>query len=430
MGTFVAALLAFPTPAHAGTGDDTGPGRPDRELGGYVISATDVPELSLSRRHVAANPSASPLAPGRDDAEVFGRGWQAEFLGGMTAFSLTEDEQAQEIRVTAPNGEQHHYRLRTGAVYRADDGSEADRAPRKITERTLRTGATFVWEQVGGLWRVTGFGTARTGMDRVTYDDQGRVSRLTEGTPGGTDKPGERHVEIHYSDATTARAGSPGRFKGYVETITYASDDRSRPIPVADYQYDSDGQLVTATDPRTGQQSTYAYDGAGRIIAISTPRYGAWRLHYPSVGSTPTVERTGRPGTLTPGCPEAVDWMWGKAGCWADPVRHYGLRNPGWKTTPTGKAVVGISYDHCTWAPDRPDGFDFRTACDMHDYGYGVIATKLLPYNKKVAVDDVFYTTLKDHTCPAYSKWVRWACYSDAWIYRQGVRAGDPNNGA
>lgn len=65
----------------------------------------------------------------------------------------------------------------------------------------------------------------------------------------------------------------------------------------------------------------------------------------------------------------------------------------------------------------------------MHDYGYGLIATDYVRYSEKEGVDDIFYTTLKDHTCPAYSAWVRWACVADAWVYRQGVRSGDPYNG-
>ncbi|MEU8268616.1 hypothetical protein AB0B89_15780 [Sphaerisporangium sp. NPDC049002] len=45
---------------------------------------------------------------------------------------------------------------------------------------------------------------------------------------------------------------------------------------------------------------------------------------------------------------------------------------------PGNKAVVGVNNDNCTVpvvgrCGSFPGGFDFRVACDMHDYGYGII---------------------------------------------------------
>jgi YD repeat-containing protein len=181
--------------------------------------------------------------------------------------------------------------------------------------------------------------------------------------------------------------------------------------------------------PRDGLEATYAYDALGRLTSMTSLTTGSWSFQY-GAGSDP-VSAEEDPGTIAASvCSTATSYMWGENGCWADPVRHYGSHSPSWKETPTGKSVVGIYEDHCTGGPDQPDGYDFIPACDMHDYGYGVIASGYLSYDKKFAVDEVFYTTLKEHTCPAYSYWDRWQCYSWAWTYRQFVNAGDPKNGA
>lgn len=397
-----------------------GPGRMDRALGGFVVSASDVAELSISRQHISPVPQQS-----RPDLAVFGPGWQAGFLGGMTSFGLEVDETAKDISVIAPNGDEHRYERVAHAVYRAADGSRIERSTRKLSH-TLSSGLRFTWQQVNGTWRVTEVGTPKTGMDRVSYDDAGRVSRLTQGRAG---KSGGGYAEIHYAKVSTAAGDTPGSYAGNVKRITYVAGTDAKPVTAARYGYDAYGRLRTVNDPRQNQTSTYAYDNSNRITKIDSLTYGAWKLSYPSRTAAPTATKIKKPKTMTPECPNAVDWMWGKPGCWADPVRHYGLQRPSWKTTPTGKAVVGIDYDHCTGSWDEPDGFDFKAACDMHDYGYGVIATDLMSYDQKVPVDELFYTTLRDHTCPAYSAWTRWACYADAYVYRQGVRWGDPNNG-
>ncbi|WP_433438278.1 hypothetical protein [Nonomuraea sp. CA-141351] len=49
---------------------------------------------------------------------------------------------------------------------------------------------------------------------------------------------------------------------------------------------------------------------------------------------------------------------------------------------------------------------------------------------RKSQADDVFCHTLKNWACNAYNIFVRSTCRRWAWIYRQGVRLGNPENGA
>jgi YD repeat-containing protein len=399
-------VAAAEDPPAAAEVTDLGPGRIDAGLGGFALSQSDVPEVSLSRQYVA-DPQ---LLTDRPDLAVFGTGWRAEFLGGMTSFTLVEAP--GEMRVVAPDGAVHRYQQVSGGTYRAGDGAELTRSGGEIAERTAQ-GLAFRWASVAGQWRVTEVGTPERGMGGVAYDAQGRVTRIATGTPDGS---GAGYAELHYAGAL-------------VDSVSYVAGSGSAPVTVASYRYDLAGRLVGVTTPRDGVQTTYAYDALSRLTVVDSPTTGSWTYQY-GTGSEPVTAEED-PGTIAASvCSTATSYMWGESGCWADPVRHYGLHSPSWKTTPTGKSVVGIDYDHCTSSPDQPDGFDFRPACDMHDYGYGVIATGYLSDDKKFAVDEVFYTTLKEHTCPAYSAWERWACNADAWIYRQAVNQGDPQNGA
>lgn len=409
------SAAALPTGA-ASQVREIGPGRSDPSFGGFVVTDTDIHEFSLSRQHLAA-----PLPPHlaeRNDLLVFGSGWQAEFLGGMTAFSL--EVAGDEVRVIAPNGAAHRYVRTGGNRYRAADGSELTRDADEIIERTGSKQLTFVWRMMADQWRITGVGTPDAGMDRVVYDALGRVKRLTRGDAGGA------HADISYATATTATATNLGSIRGMIDSISSAAHSSAVPTTVATYLYDSAGRLAVVADPNTGQQSSYAYDDQNRLTKVDSLLLGSWTLRYEN---GEVVATKGDSDVSPAALCSARNYMWGENSCWADPVRHYGWRSPSWKRTPTGKWIVGVYYDHCTTAPDEPDGFDFRPACDMHDYGYGLIATGYLRSSEKEGVDGRFYTTLKDHTCPAYSAWSRWACDADAWIYRQGVRAGDPNNG-
>ncbi|MCZ0978831.1 phospholipase A2 [Streptomyces diastatochromogenes] len=95
----------------------------------------------------------------------------------------------------------------------------------------------------------------------------------------------------------------------------------------------------------------------------------------------------------------------------------------------------GINHDHCTTAPDKPLGYNFIPACDMHDYGYGLIGNTYKGYkyylsrNKGLAVDAVFYSTLYSKTCSAYF-W-KSTCRSLANTYYAAVTVfGRAKNGA
>jgi hypothetical protein len=75
------------------------------------------------------------------------------------------------------------------------------------------------------------------------------------------------------------------------------------------------------------------------------------------------------------------------------------------------------SSDACSWAPDKPIGFDFTPGCHRHDFGYRNYKkqSRFTDANKK-RIDDNFYTDLKG-ICHGNV-----ACDGTAWIYYQAVR--------
>ncbi|MGW1530206.1 phospholipase A2 [Streptomyces sp. NPDC002159] len=431
----------------------------------------------------------------RSDLGVFGPSWEAEFLGGQLnrkltpgsgSITTTDLETKESTRydltdsVAGPNG---------GSVnsYTAADGSKLvetvkwddlagvlkttvvetlnidlttpvagddvplDELGNPISAADLKP--SFTYKQVGGggdNWRVTATGNAAYKLTTVSYDSIGRLSIVN--LPASPETPAES-IKVNYATTTTASGGALGDVTGQVKDITRTSGQTVETL--ARYSYDGSGLLRKVTNPNTGADlSTYTYDANERLATVATPAY-AWDLKYvgdaaapdavQTAGTTPNPNDPIDPPSNTSGpisvadtpwyCDHAMRWIWLQySECWAT-VAHYGWRTPTWKLLPNGRYVLGITYDHCTRSLDKPFGFDFKPACDAHDYAYGVIGNyyrnqpKFMTPDKKVTSDAEFYSLLKNQTCPRYR--ARTWCTIVAAIYRQAVRwGGNPKNGA
>ncbi|MEU4230863.1 phospholipase A2 [Nonomuraea sp. NPDC026600] len=357
-----------------------------------------------------------------------------------------------------------------GAVEAGDD-TFTDANGNPVSAADLKY--TYTWAQPAGLqstdtWRVTSAGTAAYGKSTVGYDSQGRIGTITE--PAGAEAPATL-LTFAYATTTTAIGSTLGDYAGRLKGITVTAGTES-PQTLAGYAYDPSGLLRTVTDPSDGStEATYGYDEIGRLTSINSSTNGGWQLAFTAGTAAPTVtstdsdrpapdapiagaafpdpNATGPPASdfLPDGvdppqaypkyCPAAKDWMWWtKIGClsWA---AHYGWHIPSWKRTASGFKVMGITHDHCTQSPDRPSGFDFRPACDSHDYGYGVIGNSYKHYkyyldrSRKADVDGRFYITLRDKVCGGYFILFRATCRRIALVYWGVVRVkGNPKNGA
>jgi hypothetical protein len=358
------------------------------------------------------------------------------------------------------------------ATQDAGDDTFTDASGNPVSAADLKF--AYTWAQPAGLqstdtWRVTSVGTTAYGKSTVGYDTQGRISTIKE--PAAGEAP-ETTLAFTYATSTTAGTSSLGDFTGRLKEVTVTVGTEA-PQTAARYAYDLSGLLRTVSDPSDGTtQATYAYDGIGRLTSIDSRSNGAWQLSFPAGSAVPQVtsadadrptagtpiEGSGGipspvtpeppPGDFIPGgidgtqaypkyCPTAKDWMWWtKIGC-VSYAAHYGWHSPSWKRTASGFKVMGINHDHCTQAPDRPSGFDYRPACDSHDYGYGLIGNTYKKYkyyldrSRKADVDNRFYITLRDKVCGGYFILVRGTCKRIALVYWAAVRVkGNPKNGA
>ncbi|WP_326783324.1 phospholipase A2 [Streptomyces sp. NBC_00151] len=360
-----------------------------------------------------------------------------------------------------------------GSAADADQSADTDAdAPVNIDKLT----PTYTWKQAAPgteAWRVTGVGTVADGsLSTVGYDTKGRISTVTEAAVGDTPA---QSLKVGYSTATTASGTTLGEFTGRAKEISVTTGATTQTL--ARYSYDASGLLRSVANPAEGTEpvSSYAYDSTGRVSDVTSPSNGDWDLSFPGSSAVPNVEPVGpvRPTAESPfvgaagitdeaattppttdfsdgettdpqayprHCNRAVDWMWYlETGCaaWA---AHYGWHKPSWKRTPTGHYVVGINYDGCsTPGPNIswPLGYNFRPACDMHDYGYGLIGNTYKGYkyyldrSRKSDVENTFYTTMKKYSCNAYRITKRPKCYGLAYAYYKAVGlAGNPKNGA
>lgn len=328
---------------------------------------------------------------------------------------------------------------------------------------------SYTWKQVGGggdNWRVTAAGSQAFKQSTVSYDGAGRVAAVTEPARGETPA---QSLAVKYASATTASGQNLGDVAGQVKDITLTVGQTVQTL--ARYSYDGSGLLRKVANPADGTDlNAYTYDGNDRVASVTADDGATWALTFAGDSAAPAAQETTaiRPdaGSAIEGAPslgqgegiapaaedfsggEITDpqayprqcstpqsWMWyQRSGC-ATKVAHYGWRTPSWKRTPTGASVMGVSHDHCTSALDKPWGWDFRAACDSHDYGYGTIGNSYKGYryyldrNKGIATDVAFYNILYNNTCPAY--WWKGKCRSTAYTYYTAVfYFGNPRNGA
>ncbi|GAA3028756.1 phospholipase A2 [Actinokineospora globicatena] len=417
-GTRPTLTITTDTPVVPGEGDDPAdpgpspsdawPGHAEPDTGVWITGGTDTTEAGLitTRSHAAGQ----RIDQTRRNEAVLGPRWRLEPLGGSLGDRLKDfsaNGYLQLARSTGTASTRFVADPASPGTFKAEDGSMVVRGPSgTFREKTATDPPTErVWALVNGELLVTATGTAQVGMSAVGYDAQGRYAVLT--APCGCES-----LTFGYATTTTATASRFGDVAGQLARITHDPAGDAPPVVVSEYAYDQAKRLREVRDLRQVDgngilTSTYGYDSTGNLTTLSTPVDGTWALTYAAAGKLASAARPPAVSALPSQCKYASQYLWGTDGCWVGPVpMAYGGKKlqPSWKRTPGRKAVVGVNDDHCTTSPDQPRGFDFRAACDMHDYGYGIIYLKTRQWDRsrKGAVDAVFFTTLRDYTCNAY----------------------------
>ncbi|WP_068923844.1 phospholipase A2 [Planobispora rosea] len=439
--------------------DVNGPGRIDGASGAFIVSATDASYdgLLITRSHSASS-------TGQSHQNILGPGWRAEILGGMIDSRLERSqENPSSFQLTATDGEAKRYVLDAndpaGITYIAEDGSTlVEQSPERYIEHR-ETGIEIEWTYrnlgASSRWLATALGNADSGMTTVSYDERGRVVRLDgpgEAAPTTAICPGPdcASVTLTYATTTTAAADTLGDQEDQLQAISYTPGGDVQPQTLQRYRYDASGRLRLVESVEDATQTTYVYNDNGDLTQLTT-NTAEWTFTYDIDGtlvkqekaeeSSDTATATIEPASFTTARASAKDkctymeqflWGDGKTTCWISPVpMEYGGKGyyPKWMRTPgskkVSKAVVGVVYDHCTGIWDKPEGFDYRIACNMHDYGYGIIykykgTGDTWTKKHRSQVDDIFYTTMRDYICNSYT--YKQACKDRAYDYYLGVR--------
>lgn len=102
-------------------------------------------------------------------------------------------------------------------------------------------------------------------------------------------KAGCRALKYTYATSTTATGESPsawGEYKGRLSKVLLEafnpSGKKTQQTAVAEYRYDSRGELRAEWDPRIAPalKTTYGYDEQGHVTAVSTPGEQPWIFTY------------------------------------------------------------------------------------------------------------------------------------------------------
>jgi RHS repeat-associated protein len=123
----------------------------------------------------------------------------------------------------------------------------------------------------------------------------------TEGACSPALVRGCRALTFKYASSTTAKGESKkewGEYKGRLTEVLFTAWERTKgemtTIPVARYEYDSQGRLRAAFDPRlsTPLETFYGYDVEDHVTAVTPlPGQQPWLLHY---GTTTSDSNPGR----------------------------------------------------------------------------------------------------------------------------------------
>ncbi|MEU8272474.1 DNRLRE domain-containing protein [Sphaerisporangium sp. NPDC049002] len=207
--------------------EDFRPGQVDVDTGSWVISGIDVFEdgLVTTRSHSAGQ--RTDVA--RPNEAVLGPNWRLEPLGGILRSRLVDNSSNGYLQFVYSTGTESVRFLANQAqpgTFTGDDGATiVKNADGTFTQSGGEFQITLVWTQVGSEYLITSLGAADTGMQTISYDTQGRVTRLvspaTQGVCPTPDAPGCASVTFQYATATTATTSQLGDVAGQVKSISY-----------------------------------------------------------------------------------------------------------------------------------------------------------------------------------------------------------------
>lgn len=310
-----------------------GPGQVALFTGEFQYSENDVSvpgyggDLTLGRSQLSmAGTQAGP-------AGVFGPGWKSDLAGpdgGMGGFAVTDHTATDgSIVLSSPDGESYTYRHQSGAAGAQKLGKyigvgetaldedllqlESVTTEPGISHRLTLTesdGTRTIFVRTNGVWTAEKvIGAEDNSTTTYIHDGDGMVTWILAPAPAGAtcnasgQQPGCRALHLNYTGTGTSkrltsvdlRIYNPHTGSDGLPGAGAAMDT----ITVANYAYNTGGQLVATWDPRLGDgtaalKTQYTYvdiNGHTALSTITEPGLKPWTMNYGANGKLASVTR-------------------------------------------------------------------------------------------------------------------------------------------
>jgi RHS repeat-associated protein len=290
-----------------------GPGSVDLLTGNFTISRTDV-SIPAFNSTLEFSRSFNSRASGVEATGVLGPGWKPaaplEEAGGSAWSKLQLNEETENFE-----GETETYKWATlidsegGELAFEEVGGQFITPPEMSGYVLYRNPSTGNIEFTGPDGNKTVFSNGGSGNEylpisiamtggpgnksRMIYKPVGgnrRLDRIVAPAAPGVECPDEgsetkegcRVLAFTYENAK--KWGAPESAGSRLWKITYYAGGYGGPWDVAQYSYNSNGQLASAWDPRISPtlNENYTYNGNGQIGSLTPPGQQSWQMEYRS----------------------------------------------------------------------------------------------------------------------------------------------------
>jgi RHS repeat-associated protein len=292
-----------------------GPASVNALTGDASLSATDASAFGMTVTRSSSSRRPANGAAQAGQAATFGPQWTAGTTAEVTGsnWSCLQQTSSTAVSLVDVDGNPTGFSATTAGGWKPEPGAEDLTLTGSLTGSfTLKDsdGTTTVFTKPTGAstWQVTSTYLATANSTTTVVPQTVTVNGTTLVEPHYVIAPtsavaaatcqttpttvGCRMLEYDYASTTTATSTTFGDFAGQVNQIklwaTTPGATASTATVIAQYDYDTSGQLRDQWDPRlsTPLKTSYTYDSAGRVATQTDPGQLPWTFTYGKVGTS------------------------------------------------------------------------------------------------------------------------------------------------
>jgi len=271
-----------------------GPGSVSLLTGAFSLNETDFSQ-SLGGDSVSVARTYST----RNNAEsIFGSGWAASIGGDSTSVATYTIQPADALNslvyVTNAAGDLLTFRKTSTGFEAFDYAAQASQLSLQLSGGVFTVtepdGSQTTFTNQAGNWLVTSARSGSSGKQVDTsYNSDGTVAHIGYASNNSScNNPVNKTQGVDFGYTTInghSRLASVSYTGCTVATKTWITQT------VAQYSYNSQGQLSQEVDPRNSQTTSYEYDSNGRITKTATSGFVPYLFKYDGAGRLVQVQR-------------------------------------------------------------------------------------------------------------------------------------------